>query len=158
MKTAATAAFWQTYLAHLGAVADGEDVSTFGDDAAINAALLALVRVGIERAIAALVRDFERIGERLPRVGGHAVAVDSRGTPVLIWCTTEVRVGPLVSGDAAFAWDEGEDDRSLASWFDGHRRYFGRQGEREGFVFDETTTPVVFERFRVVWPEALADR
>jgi uncharacterized protein YhfF len=30
--------------------------------------------------------------------------------------------------DEAFAFDEGEDDRTLASWRTAHRNYFGRQG------------------------------
>jgi uncharacterized protein YhfF len=48
--------------------------------------------------------------------------------------------------DAAFAWDEGEDDRSLESWRQAHRRYFIRQGS---FAPDML---LCCERFRLVAP------
>ena len=156
--TPAAEAFWQAYVAHAGPQADGYEVATFGDSAEMADALLELVVEGTKRATASLVRNFEAAGEPLPRIGGHAVALDADGTPVLIWRTVDVRIGPLVSCDAAFAWDEGEGDRTLADWLDGHRRYFERQAQHSGFTFDETTTPVVFERFRVVWPMTIADR
>ena len=41
--------------------------------------------------------------------------------------TTQVDVVEFADVDAAFAWDEGEGDRSLSSWRDAHMRYFGRQ-------------------------------
>ena len=46
--------------------------------------------------------------------------------------------------DAAFAYDEGEDDRSLASWREAHRRYFTRLGQ---FAEDMM---LWCERFRVL--------
>ncbi len=61
-----------------------------------------------------------------------------------------------VSVDEAFAWDEGEDDRTRASWLDEHRAFFGRLAERGGFpMHDDIET--VFERFQVVWPPKIAD-
>ena len=45
----------------------------------------------------------------------------------------------------------GEGDRTRADWLAEHSRCFGRQAEREGFVFD-VRMPVVIERFRAVWP------
>jgi hypothetical protein len=46
--------------------------------------------------------------------------------------------------DAAFAFDEGEDDRTLTSWRSGHERYFRRLG-----VF-APDMPLICERFRLV--------
>jgi hypothetical protein len=40
---------------------------------------------------------------------------------------------------------------------DAHRRYFGRQAAREGFVMHDGIE-TVFERFEIVWPPELADR
>jgi hypothetical protein len=55
--------------------------------------------------------------------------------------------------DAAFAWDEGEGDRSVAYWLDAHRRFFARRCAQLGVAFsDEVLT--VFERFELVWPRA----
>ena len=40
----------------------------------------------------------------------------------------QVDIVPFGDVDEAFAWDEGEDDRSLAVWrVNGHIRYFSRQ-------------------------------
>ena len=56
----------------------------------------------------------------------------------------------------SFAWDEGEGDRTRASWLAAHRAIFGRYADRSGFnLHDDTET--VFERFEVVWPPEIAD-
>ena len=154
---AAADALWHPYAAAAGLPAEGYDVATFGDGPALADKLLALVLTGTKRATASLVRDVVASGGAMPRAGGHAVVLDGSGMPRCIFRTTEARVGALVFCDASFAWDEGEGDRSLADWLDGHRRYFARQAAREGFVFDEATTPAVFERFTVVWPPEVAD-
>jgi hypothetical protein len=62
-----------------------------------------------------------------------------------------VRTSPFSLVDAAFAWDEGEGDRSLAWWQRAHRDFFQRQCERAGVPFSEDL-PVVLERFELVWP------
>ena len=63
---------------------------------------------------------------------------------------------PLIEVDDAFAWDEGEGERTRDSWLSDHREYFSDQASREGFeMFDEIET--VFERFKVVWPLDVAD-
>ena len=41
-------------------------------------------------------------------------------------------------------------------WLAAHRRYFGRQANREGCEFDDDFL-TVFERFEVVWPLDVAD-
>ena len=64
--------------------------------------------------------------------------------------TTWVGVVPFRDVDERFAWDEGENDRSLASWRDGHRSYFSRVCARLGQEFSEDM-PVVLERFELVW-------
>ena len=78
---------------------------------------------GQKRARAALLRQFGAEGEPLPVIGGHVVLVDGDGYPGAIWRTKELRLGPLVSVDDAFAWDEGEGDRTRA-WLDEHRAFF----------------------------------
>ncbi|MCF6737753.1 ASCH domain-containing protein, partial [Blastococcus sp. KM273129] len=81
---------------------------------------------GTKRATAALVVDFLDDGQPLPRIGGHWVACDGSGAPRCVLRTTELRLGPLRSVDEAFAWDEGEDDRTRESWLREHERYFRR--------------------------------
>ena len=68
----------------------------------------------------------------------------------------EVMIKPLSEVDEAFAWDEGEGDRTRDWWLAARRRYFGRQARREGLQFDDDIL-TVFERFEVVWPLDIAD-
>jgi uncharacterized protein YhfF len=116
-----------------------------------------LVVNGPKRATAGVLRDFQQDGEAMPVVGGHVLVVDGRGRPRCIWRTTEVTVKPLIEVDASFAWDEGEGDRTLPDWLDGHRRFFRRQAERQGWQFNDRVE-TVFERFEVVWPPEVANR
>ncbi len=53
--------------------------------------------------------------------------------------------------DAAFAFDEGEGDRSLDYWRGAHERFFTRTLPDIGKTFNETM-PVVCERFEKVYP------
>lgn len=113
--------------------------------------LAELVLHGPKRATAALHLDYQRDGEPLPRPGDHSVILDGRGQPVCIIQTTEVQVKPMNRVDAAFAWDEGEGDRSLTWWRQAHRQYFSRQCQQIGVPFNADLL-VVFERFELIWP------
>ena len=157
IKTLATADFWRAYRQAAGLAHDNYDVVAFGDSPAMADELAELVVNGPKRATAGLLRDFKEDGEPLPIVGGHVVVIDGRGTPCCIWRTAVVTIKPLIEVDAAFAWDEGEGDRTLADWLDGHRRYFMRQAERQGWQFHDRVE-TVFERFEIVWPPEVAER
>lgn len=129
----------------------GYDVAgayAFGDSEQMADNLLNCVLHGPKRATAGLLAEFEAEGEPLPAVGSHWGLLDGRGVPQAVVETTDVRVGPVVSVDPAFAWEEGENDRTRAGWLDAHRTFFRRQG-----VEDPDGEPCVFERFRVIWPE-----
>ena len=155
-KTPDVQAFWQAYKAAVGLDHDRYDVVTFGDSPAMADELADLVVHGPKRATAGLLRDFTQAGEAMPDVGGHVVVIDGKGRPRCIWRTTEVTIKPLIEVDSAFAWDEGEGDRTRDDWLDGHRRFFSRQAAREGFEFHDRIE-TVFERFTVVWPTEAAD-
>lgn len=150
-KSERTEAYWEQFRAATGVTSASYEVVAFGDSPEKADSLADLVVNGPKRATAALQRDFAVSGEPWPVVGEHVVVVDGRGEPVCIWRTTEVTIKPLIEADAAFAWDEGEGDRTLPDWLEGHRAYFRRQAEREGFEFHDRTE-TVFERFTVVWP------
>ncbi len=121
----------------------------FGDTAEMADRLLALVVDGPKRATASCRLDYAADGSDLPEVGEAAVVCDGRGRPAALVETTEVRIGRLGSVDEAFAWDEGEGDRTLADWLRMHRNFFERSlgpvWERWG-----DDLPVVFERFALV--------
>jgi len=150
---------WAEYLAARPAEAatgDEHPVDRFGDSAELADELIDLVLHGPKRATAGLVADFVAEGEPLPRIGAHWIACDGSGAPRAILRTTELRLGPIESVDDAFAWDEGEDDRTRASWLQEHERYFRRTLAARGQTWDDDLE-VVFERFRVVWPPDMAD-
>jgi uncharacterized protein YhfF len=148
-------AFWERFLA-TGRVPAGTPVPTvvepFGDSVELADELIALVVDGPKRATAGSVADHERDGVPLPVVGGLSIATDGAGRPRAVLRTTDVRIGPLDSVDDAFAWDEGEGDRTRASWLAGHERYFRRSLAAAGLPFDPTMA-TVFERFEVVYAE-----
>lgn len=111
--------------------------------------LAVLVRDGPKRATAGLLSEFEDGTEAasMPEVGDLSVVLDGKGVPVCVIRTTEVRVSRFGDVDEAFAWDEGEGDRTLAWWRQAHMRYFFEQGTR----IDEDTI-MVLERFDLLWP------
>jgi uncharacterized protein YhfF len=155
----AAQAMWAEY-AHAAPrvvrVAEEHTVERFGDSQALADELLALVLAGVKRATAELVDEFLARGDAVPRIGSHWIACDGRGVPRAILRTVELRIGDFASVDAAFAHDEGEDDRSLEAWRREHRRYWARGAAARGSTWSEADE-IVFERFAVVWPPEHAD-
>lgn len=150
---------WAGYVAAhpaLAAAGDEHPVERFGDSAELADELIDLVLHGPKRATAGLVADFALEGEPLPRIGGHWLVCDGAGAPRAVLRSVGLRIGPLDSVDEAFAWDEGEGDRTREDWLRQHRRYFTRTLAARGDVFSEEQE-VVFERFLVVWPPEAAD-
>jgi len=157
---AAAEQMWAEYAAarpDLVATGPEHTVEQFGDSRSLADELLDLVMHGPKRATADLVAEFVRQGDSLPRVGGHWIACDGAGRPRVVLRSTELRVGPFDSVDEVFAFDEGEDDRTLRSWKDNHQRYWERTCAARGTQFSPQDE-VMFERFEVVWPPELADR
>lgn len=155
----AAAVMWQAYAkAHSEVVHAAPDytVERFGDSDALADELLAYVLDGPKRATAALVDDFVAEGEPLPRVGSHWIACDGSGRPRVVIRSIELRIATFDDVDAAFAHDEGEDDRTLESWRANHRRYWERTCAARGATWSESDE-IVLERFRVVWPPEHAD-
>jgi len=152
---AAVPAFWARGQAAGAIPSDrevGGPVERFGDSAELADELLDLVLHGPKRATAGSVAGFEQEGEPLPTVGGLWIAADASGRPRAVLRTTEVRTGPLSTVDDAFAWDEGEGDRSRATWLKDHEAFFRRQLPTLGIEFDPDMQ-TVFERFEVVYVE-----
>jgi uncharacterized protein YhfF len=147
-------AFWQRYLVSVGdeKAQSYADLSCFGDSVELADELIDLVLQGQKRASAGTLAEFESKGVALPEVGDRWIACDGHGIPRAVIETTEVRVGPLSSVDEAFAWDEGEGDRTRADWLQAHTRYFTRTHSARGIPF-HPDIPVAFERFDVVYQE-----
>ncbi len=151
MPSESVTAFWAAFREHAGLDHNDYAVVAFGDGPAVADELADLVLAGTKRATACLARDVASGAESAPVVGGCVVMIDGAGAPRAIWRTTEVRLGRLDSVDEAFAWDEGEGERTRDDWLDGHRRYFARQAAREGFEMHDGIG-TWFERFELVWP------
>ena len=61
-------------------------------------------------------------------IGNRWAVLNGSGGPVAVIETVELTRRRFDEVDAAFAFDEGEGDRTLASWGRAHRNYFGRRG------------------------------
>ena len=94
---------------------------TFGDSPAMADKLAELVLNGTKRATCwiASERETTSVGERM-------VMCDGSGRPRAVLETVELALCRFDDVDAAFAYDEGEGDRSLSYWQQAHREFFGR--------------------------------
>ena len=125
----------------------------FGDSPQLADELAALVRSGRKRATATTIVEFEHEGERLPTIGQHSVVCDGVGQPVCVIRIDHLSVGPLNEVlDPAFAWDEGEGNRTYEDWLAQHSAYWRRVLPNLGAEFNLNRS-VVLERFSVVWPQ-----
>jgi uncharacterized protein YhfF len=155
-RSSAVEAFWRAFQTAYGVPHETYDVCRMGSSPEMGDDLLGLILRGPKRATTCLLRDVETGGEMMARVGGHVVVLDGADQPRAIWRTRTVDVKPLREVDSAFAWDEGEGDRTRSDWLAMHNRYFSARAKSEGFAFDDSM-PAVFERFTVVWPPEHAD-
>ena len=112
---------------------------SFGDSPALADELAALVLDGVKRATCWAAGD-----GMLTEVGKRMVLLSGSGEQLAIVETVEVVRRRFSDVDAAFAYDEGEGDRSLEYWRKAHRTYFTRLGQ-----FTEDML-LCCERFRVV--------
>ncbi|NIA67173.1 ASCH domain-containing protein [Pelagibius litoralis] len=150
-EAAEVAAYRVRMKADLGLEADTVvEAFRFGDSPDLADQLVELVVSGPKRATVGWIADAELDGEVLAEVGDHFIVLDGAGRPRCTIRVTETRRGSLLSADEAFAWDEGEGDRTLAWWLDGHREFFARRSVEIGLPFDEAESELLFERFEVV--------
>jgi uncharacterized protein YhfF len=136
--------YWRRFAAATGI--DGQYTAwAFGNTERMATELGLLVRDGPKRATASLRSDYDG-DEPMPCVGDLGVILDGHGRPLCVIRTTGVEVRRFGDVDAQFAWTEGEDDRTLASWREAHIRFFAAQGRSFG-----EDTEVVLERFELLW-------
>ena len=121
----------------------------FGDSRELCDELTSLVLYGQKRATAGLLWSWESDEGRPPEPGDLEVVLQWGGAPVAVIEYTWVAVLPFAAVPADFAYDEGEDDRTLESWRAGHWRYFTRECGRLGRT-PSLEMPVVCSRFRLL--------
>lgn len=154
-------AFWESARSRAGlgriAVVGGVSVAAgvppmawaFGDDARLADELLGLVLEGTKTATSSLLSEYGDDTAPLPTVGDLSIILDGTGHPRALIRTTEVEVLPFTDVTVDFAAAEGEDDRSLEAWREGHTRYFSRQLGVDTLPDD---LMVVAERFELLYP------
>lgn len=154
MPSATVEAFWQDFLNSLppGSEISGEyQVWYFGDSQPLSLELAALVLEGKKTATAGLLWSYEAGREPTPIPGMYSVVTSFEGVPLCVVQTSAAEVVPYHQVSAEYAWLEGEGDRSLADWREGHWRFFTRECKALGREPSEDM-PVVCERFRLVYP------
>jgi uncharacterized protein YhfF len=117
----------------------------FGDGPELADELLDLVIRGVKTATCSTEDE-----PNTSTPGERWIVLDGRGDPRCVIESTEISYRRFDEVDSAFAFDEGEGDRSLSYWREAHRRYFTRLGR-----FSDTMM-LMCERFRLV--EVFRDR
>ncbi|AXH89977.1 ASCH domain-containing protein [Micromonospora aurantiaca] len=107
-----------------------------------------LVLAGAKTATAGLVQEYDDENEELEYVGERLVLVDDNDALVGVVEVTGVEVVRFADVPWDFARAEGEGDRSIEEWREGHGAYWARQGTP---VTDDTR--IVCLRFRLVSTE-----
>ena len=107
-----------------------------------------LVLSGVKPATAGLIQEYDDENEELEHVGERLVLVDDNDRFVAVVEVTGVEVVRFADVPWDFARAEGEGDRSIEEWREGHGAYWARQGTP---VSDDTR--IVCLRFRLVSTE-----
>ncbi|MBW4660581.1 MAG: ASCH domain-containing protein [Drouetiella hepatica Uher 2000/2452] len=145
--------YWQAYLATLPNAASSVetyDAGQFGDHSEMADELGNLILKGVKTATCSALWEWEAEGSELPKVGSKSIVLDGNDNPLCIIETTEVVIRAFNEVDTKFAYEEGEDDRSLESWREEHWKFFWRILPK----IAKKPTPemlLVCERFHVVY-------
>ena len=110
----------------------------------------ALLR-GDKRATTGLMCLYEMENEPLPQVGDYSVILDSRGLPHCITRITKIEVTKFRDITEAYAFIEGEGDKSLQYWKDAHRAVFTRECREDAGIEFSPDMECVCEYFEVVY-------
>jgi uncharacterized protein YhfF len=160
LRTRETDRYWRQFVQSLPPGAERPegyyDAYHFGVEKQEASEIALLVLQGIKTATGSVRWVYEVEGNARPQPSDHSIVLDSDDCPVCIIETTEVRVLPFDEVEEQFAWDGGEWDRTLASWRENYWAYIVSECARIHRTPTEKT-PLVCERFRVVYREPLAE-
>lgn len=121
---------------------------SFGGNNDLADELADLVVQGVKTATSSNHLLYELENEPIPEPGLHSVILDSAGNPHAVIEIVRVEVKSYKDVDAAFAYKEGEGDRSLAYWRSVHEPFFTKEMEEIGRRFSPEML-VVCEEFAV---------
>ncbi|MFI8417266.1 ASCH domain-containing protein [Serratia sp. NPDC078593] len=114
----------------------------FGDSSELADELLQLVLSGQKTATCCSYVSYQQ--EKVPAVGDYSVILNGQDEPTCVIRTLSLRLIRYCDVTADLAAKEGEGDKSLAFWQQGHRAFFTREGT---FASDMW---LVFEEFELV--------
>lgn len=134
---------WKKFKYENGITHDIYNVWSFGFDADL---LASLVLSGQKTATASAHLLYEIENAPLPKSGEYNIVLNSRDEPVCIIQTTRVYVTPFNEVTEVHAYKEGEGDKSLSFWRDGHRAFFTKCLSEVNRQFEEQMD-VVCEEF-----------
>lgn len=143
--------YWDHFQKEKGITSYFVSAWSFGDNPELADELLGLVLAGKKTGTATLVIELEKEEEKMPEVGDYNIILDGKGKPAAIIRTTSVEIKPFNEVEEAYAYSEGEDNRTLDSWKREHWKYWTRKGQKLGFVMKEDLL-VICENFELVYP------
>lgn len=111
--------------------------------------LAQLVLDGIKTATCSGHLFYELENEPLPTTKDYNIILNSQNKPVAITKTTEVTITPMNEVSEAFAFAEGEGDRTYTYWWNAHESFFKNELSKIGRDFSEDML-LVCERFELV--------
>jgi len=142
--------YWNRFQKENGITESFMNAWSFGDNPELADELLTLVLTGKKTGTATLVIELEKEGDKMPEVGDYNIILDSKGNPATIIQTTSIEIKPFNEVKEAFAYSEGEDDRTLESWRREHWKYWTRKGQKLGFTMKEDLL-VICENFELIY-------
>lgn len=109
-----------------------------------------LVVKKIKQATAPSMWWYDHNKQSLPKIGDLFIVTDWQGTAKAIIELTKLEVVPFNKVTAAFAFAEGEGDKSLAYWRKLHKAYYAREMKAVDAAFDKNIL-VSCEYFKTVF-------
>jgi uncharacterized protein YhfF len=133
------------------------DAFYFGNTPELAAKLAHLVLKGDKRGTTGWNAPDDPNPQTIPEVGVVSIVTDGFGYPVCAIRSEKVEHLRFGDVNASHAWVEGEGDRTLEDWREGHLRYFHHEAAALGAEFSEDCI-VYFEHFRVIGVFGKVDR
>ncbi|QEN03541.1 GNAT family N-acetyltransferase [Thiospirochaeta perfilievii] len=113
--------------------------------------LLGLVKTGIKTATSSAY-DLYSKDDKVPQVGDLSIITYGNGLPGCIIETKEIKIIKFNEISENEAKLEGEGNKTLKYWREGHKKFFKIDYENDEKEFSEEI-PVLFERFHVIYDE-----
>jgi uncharacterized protein YhfF len=137
--------YWNTYW---GEKKQPKEVNawSFGGDPD---GLADLVIKGVKTATCSGYLFYELEQEPLPAQGQYSIVLNSKEEPVAIIRISKVEVMAMNEVSEAFAFAEGEGDRSYQHWYSVHKQFFTKELQKIGKEFSDDML-LVLEQFELL--------